>query len=114
MAFKDESQLKDEGGEGEDNVVTMPEDSKKTRAVIKRNASRWNKEVEGLREQANGIAAEIRGELKGVGININDFHWSRRRALLDEQERQARDANIALCANAMGLPMQRELFDAPK
>lgn len=62
------------------------------------------------RDQINAEMNAARKGIKALGINLDAWRASRRRAKMDPEDRQEFDRSADICNRSFGVPVQEELF----
>jgi uncharacterized coiled-coil DUF342 family protein len=86
-------------------------------AEVRDKLAELNAEIdkhEGQREVINSKINAARKSIKALGIDLDAWRASRRRAKMDPEDRDSFDRAAAVCNRAFGVPIQAELFDEPE
>ena len=68
-------------------------------------------EIDASRLELNERAGEIRARLETKGVNRKVFNAARQFAKTDEDKRKGFDTAYAICREAMGVPIQGDMFE---
>ncbi len=104
----------DAGDQAETNKQKVIDISEKLRKIPDKtivDACQARLEIDQKRKVLNDEAADIRDELKDLGIKGPAFNAAYSRYKQDEHERAMYDQQFAKCANAMGVEFQEDLFN---
>ena len=96
-------------GNGDDSPPEMGGNITDLKKQIKDGATK----VIALKEQRSAInedIASIRADLAALGIPRKDFDGAVKRYLMDPKDRTTSDEATAICCEALGVPVQGNLF----
>ena len=81
---------------------------------IKDAINAMTKDIIALENKRSSINADInahRKKIKSMGVDLDAWKAQKRRAAMDEDERIEFDRSATLVANALGKPIQTDMFD---
>ena len=82
--------------------------------VMKADIQRYIDDIiqaETERSVCNETISAARANIKSLGINTKGFAWALAYFKLDDDQRDNIDLSFAICREAVGLPVQADLFD---
>ena len=69
------------------------------------------RKLEADRKAVNESIGERRAAIKAMGVDMDAYAASKRRMEMDPDDRDVFDRSQALCNAALGVPVQKDLFD---